>query len=361
MWNYTAAYSASAGLTILPVVGILVAWVLILKHRRRISTVLSPPIRLARLFLLLTPPIYALGLILGTTALSLVAAETAGSGSPTAISAAVYLALTGDLLIIAAAIGITSALYLAALGSWYVVLGQTKRWRFLRLDTLIGAVILLIFDIALFGRTVALVSGSDSESRYDSRALFWLMLVIDLTLVVMTLIAGGTAAYVLGKLKGRNKALPQGVLGKIPAFILVASFLWAVRCCYDLAVVIRDRQQSGWSSQQEDNAQVIILPILEHWLGAIVLLLLSFVVRHNLWADGSVQPGGGTGGFGSLPDQTQQHGVANGGMNQYSQPAYQDPAMPAGGMGGYQNGTQMGHVYPPQYEGHHATTGNYRA
>lgn len=60
MRNPVTAFSAATALTIVPIFGIIAAWVLTLKLRRSISTVQSPALRFARLFLRITPPFYVM-------------------------------------------------------------------------------------------------------------------------------------------------------------------------------------------------------------------------------------------------------------------------------------------------------------
>ncbi|KAM7206138.1 hypothetical protein V8F20_002920 [Naviculisporaceae sp. PSN 640] len=340
MWNPVAAFSAATALTGVPIFGILAAWVLTLKLKRNISTVLSPALRFARLFLRIIPPIYAIGLILHTVTLGIYLSSEVGTGTPNVIRNSIYLVLTGDLLNTAAAIGITLTLYLETVACLYVALGKTLWWRLVRLDAPLGGGLLLIFAIARFGRSVSLVSGSASQTRYDSRTMFWLTMVIEFTLLILALGMCGVLAFVMARLSGSRSpasgtTLGRSALGKLPVLLLIAAALWAARCSYSIAIEIKARTESGWTSQQEVDAQLIILPILQHWIGATVLLLLAIVARNVVWADGSVQPGAAPG---------------NGVMDQYSRNNGYYPQGPANGAGyNYQRQTQVANGYPPQY------------
>ena len=72
---------------------------------------------------------------------------------------------------------------------------------------------MLVLAIAYFGRNMALQAGA-SSSRAD-RSLFWLPLIIDLTLLLITLGFFGTILYVMSKLKGRREPVLVNAMGKV--------------------------------------------------------------------------------------------------------------------------------------------------
>jgi hypothetical protein len=124
-----------------------------------------------------------------------------------------YLNLVAGLLITAGDIGITLGLYLAIIATLYVGLGRTTWWKLLRLDAPVGGALLLVLDIAFFGRNVALASGAQ-PTRLDRRGLLWLVLIIDLTLLAVTLGSFCVVIYTMSKLKKRGE-MHVAAMGKV--------------------------------------------------------------------------------------------------------------------------------------------------
>ena len=69
----------------------------------------------------------------------------------------------------------------------------------------------------------------------------------------------------------------------------MSSILWAIRCSYtaacDIKTVIPD-----WSND-EVGVNLILYPIFEFFIGAVVLALLISVTRKPVWADAALNPG----------------------------------------------------------------------
>src|SRR5438132_11873324 len=126
MFDNVAGYAVNTAFSFLAVIPILFYWLRSLRGR---SPIVSPPVRLARWFVRVSPPLYALGAILGGTFTAIIAAD-----SDAADNAIVYINLVSGLVLYAADIGITLALYLCTLGSLYAATGRMTWWRLLRLD-----------------------------------------------------------------------------------------------------------------------------------------------------------------------------------------------------------------------------------
>ncbi|KAK1751206.1 hypothetical protein QBC47DRAFT_85637 [Echria macrotheca] len=276
MFDNVAGYAVNTAFSFLAVIPILFFWLRSLQQRKK-SPIVSAPVRLARRFVRASPPLYALGAILGGTFTAIIAAE----GDDTADDAIVYVNLVSGLVLYAADIGITLALYLCTLGSLYAATGRMTWWRLLRLDACVGGLLLLVLDLAFFGRNVALANGA-TPTRIDRGGILWLPLIIDLTLLAVTVGSAATLVYVRGKL-GRKGAGLAGDLGRIPTLLLVASALWIIRCAYAVATTIKTLIPD-WT-ENEYQAQLIVYPMLELWIGASVLALLTMVVRNAVWTD----------------------------------------------------------------------------
>lgn len=136
--------------------------------------------------------------------------------------ATLYLNFVAGFLITTGDIGITLALYLVVIGSTYVALGQTTWWKLLRFDAPVGGALLMVLNIAFFGRNVALTSGAE-PTRLDERGLLWLPLLIDLTLLLVTVGAFGAVVYTQSKIKKRGEVL-VAAMGKVRFAIKLYSF-----------------------------------------------------------------------------------------------------------------------------------------
>jgi hypothetical protein len=104
-------------------------------------------------------------------------------------------------LVYVASLLTTLAVYLSSISVLYVVLAKEKWWKLLRLDALCGAGILLVLDIAWFGRTVSDLRRS--EYTLDS-GLTWLAVIVGFALSLLAAGVFGVAMYVTPKLKKRT-------------------------------------------------------------------------------------------------------------------------------------------------------------
>jgi hypothetical protein len=82
--------------------------------------------------------------------------------------------------------------------------------------------------------------------------------------------------------KGQEEKL-TGICSQIPTLLLVASALWIIRCAYAVATTIKT-MMPDWT-ENEYQAQLIVYPMLELWIGASVLALLTIVIRNAVWTD----------------------------------------------------------------------------
>ncbi|KAK0651016.1 hypothetical protein B0T16DRAFT_403022 [Cercophora newfieldiana] len=326
-FNLIAGYGVFSALHFIALIPIVTFWVRSLK---RIPPIQSQPLRIGLLFLRISAPVYGIGVLLNAVLGAYFAASLSNPDMQDT-DATLYLNLVGGFLITAGDIGITLALYLGAIASLYVGLGQTTWWKLLRLDAPVGGALLLVLDIAFFARSVALAAGA-RRTRLDGRSLLWLPLVIDLTLLLVTVGAFCAVIYTQSKIKKRGEML-VAAMGKIPTLLLTASALWTVRCSYSVATTIKS-MLPDWTDD-ELNAQVILIPIFEVLIGAAVMALLTFVVLKPVWADASLQP------TTSAPAPVAM-GNYSGQGPQYQQPQYQQPQYPQPQYGYPQNG------YPPQ-------------
>ncbi|KAK0625927.1 hypothetical protein B0T14DRAFT_561881 [Immersiella caudata] len=330
-FNLIAAYGVFSGLHFLALIPIVTFWVRSLKRGARIQ---SAPLRLAQLFVRISAPVYGLGVLLN----AVLGAYYAAALSDRSISdsdVTLYLNLVAGLLITAGDIGITLGLYLAIIATLYVGLGRTTWWKLLRLDAPVGGALLLVLDIAFFGRNVALASGAQ-PTRLDRRGLLWLPLIIDLTLLAVTLGAFCAVIYTMSKIKKRG-GMHVAAMEKIPTLLLSASVIWLIRCSYSVATTIKS-MLPDWT-REELNAQIILIPIFEVIIGATVLVLLTIVILKPVWADASLHPttshpapvpiGQYPGPGPQYPQQPQQYGQSPAQYQQqvpqYGQPPAQYP------------------------------------
>lgn len=286
-----------------------------------------------------------------------------------------YLGMTSGFVLIAGGIGITILLYLATIGTMWVALGRTKWWKVLRLDALSGGALLLLFDIIYFGRGMA-----DIDSNPD-RFQFWLLLVIQLTLAILTAMIAVAALIAMSRLAVKTRETPAlAAMGKvitatysftvaretdnidelqIPILLIISSVLWTASCGYSVAIVIKN-----WRSdytENENNVHSIVFPLLVHWVGAAVLVMLALVIRNNVWSDASVQPTSNIPQPGPEMGQHHQPGPVHHGdgaqYNQNPQQPHPQQQMPYGYPNQGQTQPQQEYVDysanapPPQYEG----------
>jgi hypothetical protein len=242
-----------------------------------------------------------------------------------------YASVTSAFLSVAASIIASQAVYLSGLCVWYLVLGKQKWWSVVQLDTVCATGLLVVLDVAWFAKAI-----SDSVTgNVDSIRLEWLIVMIDLTLCLVAALNVVVAIYCASKLKRRGDL----AVGNLSWLFLAASFLWLLRCAFVLAVdlksVVRD-----WTAA-ELTLQRILNPILDFWVSATVLGLVTFMLRNPVWSDPSV--------FSDRPhwQQQQAYGQYEG---HYPQPQY----------GQQQQQQQQPHVYehssPHQYYQQQPTT-----
>ncbi|KAK4184849.1 hypothetical protein QBC35DRAFT_39049 [Podospora australis] len=276
MIEYSEGIIANAvlnGITILPLIAILaLSWRSIRHH--------SQPVKMAQAFLRAAVPVMLLATLILTAQAALLAAESNRPYMRLDVSrAAIYLSLTGYFIEYAGAILGTLALYLATTSAYYVVIGRLRWWRLIRIDAIVGGILLFAFDIAWYAKRV---SDIEQDRVFPTYGLQWLPIIIDITLVVISLIIVSFAAYVFGPLKRRSE-LP---VGHIPLFLLVASSFWLMRCTYMLAVDIKTVNED-WT-YGESMAQIIYDPIFDRWASVVVLALLALLLRKPLWSDPAV-------------------------------------------------------------------------
>ncbi|KAK4207410.1 hypothetical protein QBC37DRAFT_392794 [Rhypophila decipiens] len=383
-FDVTTNYGASAALTGIPIFAILVLWGISLKSIKPVKPV-SQPLRLSLLFLKIAPPFYILGLVFSV----IFPAVTAALGTDYEFrihnpskakedlyrlhDASIYLVAAGSFLANTANIGITMSLYLATIGAVYCAQGRMTWWRLFRVDAPVGAGILVVLNIAWFGRSMTLMASPDSVTRFDRRWLGWLVFIVDFTLAALALGCTGTMIYVMSKLKGNGREGIKRAMGKAPTLILTASIIWLVRSCYGTANILKNIRSEYAYTLDEARASLFIFPILQHWLVTVTLGLLIFAVRNSVWGDASIQPttsnpviGGGAVQQPLSMDYQQQTGYSNYSgeatpMMAQQQPPYQGQqiASPMPVQYVQNEQPQAGYVYdaPPQAQGYAQQTG----
>ncbi|KAH6632834.1 hypothetical protein F5144DRAFT_575349 [Chaetomium tenue] len=244
----------------------------------------AQPLRLTRIFLHMAFPIYLLAI--ATAIISPVTAIVRLKDTDVRMVdlnwQAGWIGFWGwavsSLLATAASVLASHAIYLAGLSVWYLVLAKQKWWKAVQLDTIIATVLLIVLDIAWFGKTIA----DAFDINADRIRLEWLLVVIDLTLCLVAALNVGIAIYCATKLKRRGDL----VTGNLSGLFLAASLLWLLRCAFVLAVDLKT-VIPDWT-RDESDAQKIINPILDYWVSATVLGLVTFMVRNRVWSDPSV-------------------------------------------------------------------------
>ncbi|KAK3984729.1 hypothetical protein QBC44DRAFT_362920 [Cladorrhinum sp. PSN332] len=278
-----AVGASLVGITLIPVA---VTWVVSLK-----KVVIAPnskQIKIARLLAQCALPVFGLGIILNIPVRAL-RASGAIENDASVYRTQLYLWLTTVFLFYAAALLTSMAAYIATYGVLYLALGRWKWWSLIQLDASIGGGVISILIIALYAKNMSSLSGESTSSltRYGfDFSLHWLALIVDGTLTIVALGVGGVAIYAASKLNKPDRAHLN--IGKIPVAMLVASFLWLVRCVYSVAVGIKN-MQDDWSTA-EYGAQNIVFPLFELWTMAAVLALVVYVVRRPIWSDPSAIP-----------------------------------------------------------------------
>lgn len=211
-FDFVAGYAVFTVLQFVIITPILGYWI---RSLRRVSPIQSAPLRIAHLFVRAAPPIYALGSLLGAIFGAIKTADFSGvTGMDDASYAAVFVFLVSEIFIYAADIAITMALYMSTIGSLYIVLGKATWWKTLRLDAPIGGGILLVLVLAFFGRSIHLATGTATSTAADERSLLYLPVIVDFTLLTITVGNFCTVIYVMSKLKKRGEQL-TAVMGKV--------------------------------------------------------------------------------------------------------------------------------------------------
>lgn len=281
-WLYTwEAWAASAAFIGVALIPLGTFWGFNLCGRRGGQQ--AQPLRLTRIFLHMALPAYILAV-----AAAIVYPVTAVMGSiPEAMSSlrnfragivGFYGSAVSKLLITAAGVIASQAIYLAGLCVWYLVLAKQKWWNAVQLDTICATALLIILDIAWFAKRI-----SDFVNNNEDRVrLEWLLVMIDLTLCLVAALNVGLAIYCAAKLKRRGDLS----VGNLPTLFLSASLLWLIRCAFVLTVDLRD-VIPDWTLP-EILAQKFIYPIFDYWISATVLGLVTFMVRNRVWSDPSV-------------------------------------------------------------------------
>ncbi|KAL2127169.1 hypothetical protein VTI74DRAFT_11214 [Chaetomium olivicolor] len=320
------AWAASAGLVGISLVPLLGTWVVNLRgrgqHRSRVA-------QMADTFLKSALPVYVLSVALAIVSPAIIAAIYGKSlrVNNTAAKAAVYTSLTSSFLIASASILTTLAAYLTAVCVFYVAVLKQPWWKMLRVDAICAAAILFILAIAWWGRNLSNIRRGDE----DGLALNWLLVIIDISLALLTAIVVGVAIYSAPKLKRRTDI----ELGNLSTLLLASSLLWLLRCTFVLVVDIKTTIPD-WTADELD-AQKIIYPILDFWVSATVLALLTTILRRPLWSDPAAIPE-------EMPGQSQQMYYAT---HPHPQPVYYQRHPQYGYQ---QHPVQMqpqGYYYPP--------------
>ena len=101
------------------------------------------------------------------------------------------------------------AVYIGGLALVYVALRHAKFWKLLRLDVLIGGGLLLVLDVAWFGRSLSDIRRLQTSARLNVTTIGWLLLIIDAVEALLTAGMVGATIYAMGKLK-KHKDLVLG-------------------------------------------------------------------------------------------------------------------------------------------------------
>lgn len=275
------AWTASAVLTGVALIPLGTFWGFNLCGRRGGQQ--ARPLRLTRIFLHIALPTYILAV---ATAIIYPATSVMRLRDPDGVVmlrnglVGFYASVVSSLLTTAAGVIASQAIYLAGLCVWYLVLAKQKWWKAVQLDTICATVILIILDIAWFAKTLWELH-DPNVGRVRIR-LEWLIVMIDLTLCLVAALNVGVAIYCATKLKRQGDL----VAGNLPTLFLSASFLWLLRCAFVLTVDLKN-VLPDWT-RPELSLQKIIYPILDFWVSATVLGLVTFMVRNRVWSDPSV-------------------------------------------------------------------------
>jgi len=211
-FDFVAGYAVFTVLQFVIITPILGYWI---RSLRRVPPIESAPLRIAHLFVRATPPIYAFGSLLGAIFGAIRTADFSGvAGMEDASYAAVFVFLVSGIFTYTADIAITMALYMSTIGGLYIVLGKATWWKTLRLDAPVGGGILLVLVLAFFGRSIHLATGTANTTAADERSLLYLPIIVDLTLLTLTVGNFCTIIYVMSKLKKRGEQL-TAVMGKV--------------------------------------------------------------------------------------------------------------------------------------------------
>ncbi|KAK5651465.1 hypothetical protein OQA88_12472 [Cercophora sp. LCS_1] len=284
-FNPIAGYSVASALAF---IATFAAVAFTLNVFKGIAPVQSRPARLSHLFLKLAAPTLIVGLFLFGLSCALIASSFTSYHNYDGIStAAAYISMVSELFCVAANIGITLSLYTLAIAELYAVIGNNKWWKLLRLDAPAGGAILMILNIAIFGRRIA-ISVEGEYGYADTVVQRWFPFVINGTLLLVTVGVLVTVFYSGNKLKKRDGAL-QAAFSNIPTLLYIATFLWLLRCSYawalDIKVVGRE-----WGTSGELAAIIILTPFLDLWTATALVYLLATVIRAPVWGDASAHP-----------------------------------------------------------------------
>ncbi|KAK4119418.1 hypothetical protein N657DRAFT_650236 [Parathielavia appendiculata] len=332
--NTAAAWGASAGLmglTLIPLVTFLTF------SLRRPLGQQTQAAKMARIFLQIALPLWIIAVALAVVASSIHAAS-AVSRLPSAFDTITYTFLVAAFFEYVAGILTTLAVYLCTISVLYIALKKEKWWKVVRLDALCGAAILFILDIAWFARTAS----NYRSHEYDDFALTWLVAIVDLALSFVAAGVLGVAIYVTPKLKKRTDLAS----GNLSALLFSASFLWLFRCVFVAAVDIKTATDD-WS-YEESSALKILVPILDYWVAATGLGLVTFILRHPVWSEPASAVARGHPSEPQPQPQPQVVFIAPPGYYQHPQYGFQQypPQMQ---MQMYPQGHHYPHMYPQVY------------
>jgi hypothetical protein len=124
---------------------------------------------------------------------------------------------------------------------------------------------------------------------------------------------------------------------------LATSFLWLLRCTYDLVIDIKS-VVDDWD-YDEVQAQKILFPLLDNWISVTVVILVVVIARRPLWSDAALIPASAAAATeGSQAQQPQMMAAVYPNGVAY----VQQPAPGYGAYGPPQPPQQMYMVQPPQ-------------
>ncbi|KAK4140816.1 uncharacterized protein C8A04DRAFT_31587 [Dichotomopilus funicola] len=292
------AWITSAALILVTIIPLTAFWTLHLRNTPIDRP--SQPVRSARVYLHLALPIWIMAVVSAAISPSITASlRHMGSMDqpyrseiyPGAL-ASMYTALISSFLTTTAAVFTTAAVCLAGMCTFYAVRSRQKWWKALQLNAICGSVLFVALAATWFGKTLANYMNEnyriDSLSSWYGFRFEWFRYIVDITLVLLAVGVVGVAIYVAVKFRSRSRYQ----VGNLPSLLLTASLLWLLRCVFVLAVDIKDIRLA-WGVV-ELSAYKIVRPILDFWVSAAVLGLITEILRKPLWSDPTTIPDPGS-------------------------------------------------------------------